>query len=160
MGSASPRFAGSFQPDGADLLPSTATSSPRGQLLTTGACCVILTRASLLEKAQCLGSSESQHITTTLYQIALIAVNVRLRLKTVMHDNLEDEVRSKEPRHVEARKSFCDRVGRLPINSDERENRLVCARHRRKRRVPVRRAHSPLQMVPAFVTLETSGVCA
>ena len=84
------------------------------------------------EKTDCLSASDGQHIAAAFAREGLIGVHVRLRLDTVMHDNLEDEVSSKEASHIEARKSFHDFVRPSPIKSDELQNRLVFGRHRRK----------------------------
>ena len=79
-------------------------------------------------------------------------MTVRLCLRTGEPD--DDEVGSNEPLHVEVRKAFCDGLGRLTTEPDELKNRLVCARHRRKRRVP--RGHPLAQFgIPVFVWIET-----
>jgi len=79
-------------------------------------------------------------------------MTVRLCLRTGEPD--DDEVSSNEPIHVEVRKALCDGLGRLTTEPDELKNRLVCARHRRKRRVPRGR---PLALfgIPTFVRVET-----
>ena len=82
----------------------------------------------------------------------MTAMTVRLCLRTREPD--DDEMGSNEPLHLEVRKAFRNRLGRLTTESDELQDRLVCARHRRKRRAPL---YSPLALlgIPVFVWVET-----